>query len=48
VAELDEKLRELAGEELLFVGLSCIAEGAEWGALSLFLSGGRAYIHVVE
>ena len=48
VAELDASLRDREGEELLFVGLSCIAEGAEWGAFGLFLSGGRAYIHLVE
>ena len=48
VTEFDEKLAPVQAEPLLFVGLSCMAEGAEGGAFSLFLSGDRAWIHLME
>jgi hypothetical protein len=48
VAELDQHLRAAEGQELLCVGLCCIAEEADWGAFCLLVSGERAYIHLQD
>ncbi len=48
VAELDTNLLEVGGEDLLCIGLGCIAEGADWGSFWLLLNGTRAYIHLLE
>jgi hypothetical protein len=48
VAELDEHLIPAAGEATLCVGLTCVAEEAEWGAFCLLLGGTRGYVHLQE
>jgi hypothetical protein len=47
VGELDERLAGALADPMLAIGLTCVAEGVDWGSFLLLLNGERAWVHLM-
>lgn len=48
LGELDQCLAHCMTEPMLAIGLSCVAEDADWGHFLLLMNGERAWVHLME